>query len=100
MNEDTVAAEAITTKTEAPEVHPLIKRNLSLLGHVNVALDVVVGQANVSVDRLFSLAKGDVVTLDADMDAPVAIRLDGKIVAMGYLVAVGDQFGVKISEIL
>ena len=101
MNEEVTATAGVPpVRGEAQETHPLIKRNLSLLGHVNVQLDVLVGRASVSVERLFSLAKGDVVALDAGIDEPVTIRLDGKVVAMGHLVAVGDQFGVKISEIL
>lgn len=36
----------------------LFHRDLSMLGHVNVKLDVHLGNAEVSVDRLFSMAKG------------------------------------------
>jgi flagellar motor switch protein FliN/FliY len=101
MNEEVAtAANSIAGKSETQEVAPLIKRNIALLGHVNVKLEVVVGQANVSVDRLFSMGKGDLLTLDSGMDEPVSIRLDGKVIAKGHLVPVGDQFGVKISEIL
>lgn len=101
MNEEVATAVSPTTgKGEAQETAPLIKRNLSLLGHVNVKLEAVVGHANLSVDRLFSVVKGDLLTLDSTMDEPVSIRLDGKVIAKGHLVAVGDQFGVKISEIL
>ena len=50
--------------------------------------------------RLFSLAAGDVVTLDRDVDAPVDIRMHGKLIARGHLVAAGDRFGVRISEIV
>jgi len=99
MNEEAIATAELATQDEA-KASPLVKRNLSLLGHVNVKLDVVVGHANLSVDRLFSVVKGDVLTLDAEMDEPVRIRLDGKTVALGHLMAVGDQFGVKITEIL
>lgn len=99
MNE-IVAAQSAAGKSETQETTPLVKRNLSLLGHVNVKLEVVVGQASVSVDRLFSMGTGDLLTLDAGMDEPVSIRLDGKVIAKGHLVPVGDQFGVKISEIL
>lgn len=79
---------------------PLIKRNLALLGHVNVKLEVLLGSSEISVDRLFSLGKGDCLTLDADLDALVTLQLDGKPVARGHLVAVGECFGLKIAEIL
>jgi len=79
---------------------PLIKRNLALLGHFNVRLDVLIGNAELSVEKLFSLSKGESIVLDAELDAPVTLQLDGKPIARGHLMAVGDCFGLKISEIL
>lgn len=79
---------------------PLIARNLALLGHVSVDLDVHLGSAEVTVERLFSLAKGDTLALDTELDSPVTLRLDGKPIARGHLMAIGDRFGLKISEIL
>ena len=79
---------------------PLIRRNLAMLGHVNVRLDVVLGAAELNVEKLFALTKGDTVALDADLDAPVTLQLDGKSIARGQLVAAGDSFGLKITEIL
>ncbi len=79
---------------------PLIERNLGLLGHVKVKLEVSLGSAEISVEKLFSLAKGDAVELDTTLDAPVSLLLDGKVIARGHLMAAGDCFGLKISEIL
>jgi len=79
---------------------PLIKRNMALLGHVNVQLEVVLGSARIDVERLFSLSNGDTIALDADLDAPVILQLDGKPIARGQLMAIDDCFGLKITEIL
>jgi flagellar motor switch protein FliN len=79
---------------------PLIRRNLAMLGHVNVRLNVVLGGAELNVEKLFGLAKGDTVALDTDLDAPVTLQLDGKPIARGQLIAAGDCFGLKITEIL
>jgi flagellar motor switch protein FliN/FliY len=91
-------ADAPTTVASSNE--PLLKRDLGLLGHVNVPLQVSLGSAELSIDRLFGLRAGDTVALGTGLDEPVALRLDGKIVARGHLVAVGDHFGLRISEIL
>jgi flagellar motor switch protein FliN/FliY len=85
---------------EASDGDPLVKRNLALLGHVSVRLDVLVGSAQINVEKLFSLGRGEVIALDAGLDAPVTLQLDGKAIARGHLMAVGDCFGLKISEIL
>jgi flagellar motor switch protein FliN/FliY len=101
MNEIVVAPIQLEETTYEPVAgDPLIKRNLSMLGHVNVRLDVVLGAAEVNVEKLFSLGKGDTVTLDTHLDAPVTLQLDGKSIARGQLMAVGDSFGLKITEIL
>lgn len=101
MNEIVVAPIQLEETAYEPVAgDPLIKRNLSMLGHVNVRLDVVLGAAEMNVEKLFSLAKGDSVTLDTLLDAPVTLQLDGKPIARGQLMAVGDSFGLKITEIL
>ncbi len=101
MNE-VIAAPLELEPAEATAVagDPLIKRNLSLLGHVQVRLDVYLGSAEVDVQRLFALSKGDSLPLDTPLDAPVTLQLDGKPIARGHLLAVGDAFGFKIAEIL
>ncbi|RDI99311.1 flagellar motor switch protein FliN [Dyella solisilvae] len=98
-----IAVAPIELDEAAPDAgvgEPLIRRELSMLGHVNVQLDVHLGHAQVSVERLFSLKKGESITLDTPLDAPVTVQLDGKPVARGHLLAVGEHFGLKITEIL
>ena len=72
---------------------------LDLVGHVKVKLTVTIGGAEISIDKLFSLGSDDVIVLDRDADAPADIRLNDKVIARGTLVAVGDKFGVRITEI-
>jgi flagellar motor switch protein FliN len=101
MNEIVVAPiELEEVAYESQGNDPLIRRNLSMLGHVNVRLDVVLGAAELNVEKLFALAKGDTVGLDTDLDSPVTLQLDGKSIARGQLIAAGDSFGLKITEIL
>jgi flagellar motor switch protein FliN/FliY len=40
-----------------------------------------------------------VLKLDAALDAPVDVLLEGNVVARGQLVAVDDNFGVRITEL-
>ena len=77
---------------------PLGER-LDLVGHVKVKLTVSLGGTEITLDKLFSLAQGEVLALDRDVDAPVDIRLNDKVIARGALVAVGDKFGVRVTEI-
>jgi flagellar motor switch protein FliN len=77
---------------------PLGER-LDLVAHVKVKLVVTLGGGEMSVGDLFSLSANDVVTLDRDVDAPVDIRLNDKVIARGMLVAAGDKFGVRVTEV-
>lgn len=79
---------------------PLIKRDMSLVKHVVVELTVDVGTAEMSVDELFALKAGDVVKLLQQVNEPMTLRLDGKAVARGSLVAVDDNFGIQLTDIL
>jgi flagellar motor switch protein FliN/FliY len=81
------------------KVAPLGER-LDLVGHVKVKLTAVLGGAELSVAKLFALTPNEVLELDRAVDAPVDIRLNDKVIARGALVAVGDNFGVRISEVL
>jgi flagellar motor switch protein FliN/FliY len=83
----------------SPPKGPALGERLDLVEQVKVQLTVTLGEAEVTMGRLFSLASGDVVALDRDADAPVDVRLHGKLIARGTLVAVGDKFGVRITEI-
>lgn len=90
-------AQAVSTRSS--EATAVIKRDLTLLEHVSVRLEVVLGEAATTVKELFALAAGDTLTLDAELEAPVLLRVDGKTIGRGHLVAVGDHFGVRITEV-
>lgn len=79
---------------------PLIKRDLSLVKHVVVELTVDVGTVEMSVDALFALKSGDIVKMLQQVNEPMTLRLDGKAVARGSLVAVDDHFGIQLTDIL
>lgn len=71
-----------------------------LLGDVSVELDALLGKGSMSLSRLASLKDGTVVGLDLPLNGQVDLALNGRIVARGELVAVGDNFGVRITEVL
>lgn len=70
-----------------------------LIENVAVELDAFLGTAPMTVAELTGLAAGSVVTLDAQLNTPIELRLNGVAVARGELVAVGEKFGVRLTEI-
>lgn len=79
---------------------PLAGGNLDLVKDIKVKVTVSVGQAELRVAELFALKDDSVIELQAATTDPVEVLLDGKVIARGSLVAVGDRFGVSITEIV
>lgn len=91
--------QAATQSANGCDDEVLVKRDLAVLGHVAVRLEVVLGRANMTVEELFGLKPGNCLPLDTTLDAPVALHLNGKMIASGHLVAVDDHFGIKIVDV-
>lgn len=73
--------------------------DISLIGHVQVSLAAQVGTVSMSIERLFGLKSGDVVSMNELLEAPLTLMLNGRAVARGELLAVDDHFGVRILEL-
>ena len=72
----------------------------SIIAGVEVVLEARLGSARMTVAELMNLKAGDCVPLDAALNQDVELRLNGSTIARGELVTVGDNFGVRILEIL
>jgi flagellar motor switch protein FliN/FliY len=64
-----------------------------------VRVEAVLGAANVKVGELSSLKPGDSFPLESLLGDPVSLRLNGKTIAYGELVSMGDNFAVRIQAI-
>jgi flagellar motor switch protein FliN/FliY len=70
-----------------------------LIDEVEVELEAFVGDTRMTVAELGALKPEAVVVLDAPLNQAVELRLKGATVARGELVAVGDKFAVRLTEI-
>ncbi|WUR12432.1 FliM/FliN family flagellar motor switch protein [[Empedobacter] haloabium] len=73
--------------------------NLHLLDSVPVKLTVAVGNVETTVAELLALKEASVLKIDRAADTPVDLLLNGNVVARGQLVAVDDNFGIRITEV-
>ncbi|MGK6317900.1 FliM/FliN family flagellar motor switch protein [Sphingomonas sp. DT-204] len=87
--------------SEVPKAESTPRTTLAarLVDTVEVVLEAYVGEARLTVAELGALRPGTAVTLDAALNRAVELRLNGVMVARGELVAVGDNFGVRLTEI-
>jgi flagellar motor switch protein FliN len=75
------------------------KARVALVDHVNVVLETYLGSADMTIADLNALQADSLVELDANLNAPVELRVNGVTIAHGELVAVGDKFGVRITAL-
>jgi len=78
---------------------PILSDRVNPLLQIKARLQVCVGEATVTVGELLAARQHEVFVLDRAVDHPVEMLLEGKVVARGQLVAVDDQFAVRITEL-
>ncbi len=78
---------------------PLFDGPLGLVKNVKVKLSTSLGAATLSVAELAELKDGSILQLDKGVDDVIDLVLEGQTIAHGRLVAVGDHFGICITEV-
>ncbi len=81
------------------EAHANLLESVHPLHQVKARLQVCVGAATLTVGELLNAKEHQVITLDRQVDQPVDFLLDGKVIARGQLVAAGDYFAVRLTEL-
>lgn len=93
MNRDIPAAEMAADADDAASLP------LDRLDALEVSLRFEVGELSLSLGELKGLRAGHVFELAHPLNrSPVRIVAHGNVLGRGYLVAVGDQLGVRVSE--
>jgi flagellar motor switch protein FliN/FliY len=67
---------------------------------VGVEVTVEVGRARSTFSELMKLGPGTLLELDRDAHEPADVLVNGKIVASGEIVTIGDRYGVRITAVL
>jgi flagellar motor switch protein FliN len=97
-NAETVTRAELPDLTAGAGPGPL--GDLDLLADVELTVTVELGRIRVPLRELLRLQEGSVVELDRLAGTPVDVLANGTPVARGDVVVVGDELGVRISELL
>lgn len=73
---------------------------LSRLGGVDVKVTLVLGRTEITIEEAAELGEKSLLRIDRRADDPVDVCVNGKVIARGRLVVVGDNYGVEITEIV
>ena len=76
-----------------------ILKDWNPLHQIKARLQVCVGEVSLSVGELLGAKEHQVLRLDREIDHPVDLTIEGKVIARGQLVAVDGHFAVRITEL-
>ncbi len=74
--------------------------HLELLRNVPLQITAELGRRKMLVREIVALGSGSIVELDRLAAGPVDVLINNKLVARGEVVAVDENFGVRITEIV
>ena len=74
-------------------------RGFDLLREVDVRLTVELGRSEMKLKDVLALGEESVVLLDRLTDELLDVKVNGKLIARGEVVAQGDRFGLRIVEL-
>lgn len=84
--------------TEQSSVPPI--KNIDLIMDVPLDISVVLGRTKKSIQDILNLGAGSLIELDKLAEEPVEILVNGKQIALGEVVVVDENFGVRITSIV
>ncbi len=77
-----------------------LARELEFLYDVPLHVSVEVGRARILLKDLLQMGEGYVVELDKLAGEPLDLYVNGRLIARGEAVKVGDKFGIKLTEVV
>ena len=94
----------MTNPTENPSELPngttaSHEANLNLVLNVELNVTLRFGQRLLSLREVLDLTTGSVVELDRQIDEPVELLLDGKVIARGEAVVIDGNYGLRVTEV-
>jgi flagellar motor switch protein FliN/FliY len=78
---------------------PIDPANLKLVMDVELTISLRFGQRQLPLREVLELVSGSVIELDRQVDDPVELLLDGKVIARGEAVIVDGNYGLRVTEV-
>lgn len=88
------------TVTQDAAGNPQVDPKLAALFGVSLPVTIQLGRSRVSVQDVLELGHGSVIQIDRQVGEPVDVMIGGKPFAQGEVVVMGEQLGVRITQII
>ena len=87
---------AVKEKEGEPNAEPL---NLQLVMDVELNVTLRFGQRQLALREVLELTSGSVIELDRQVEEPVELLLEGKVIARGEAVVIDGNYGLRVTEV-
>ena len=74
--------------------------NLDMIMDIPIELSVEVGRRKMPLRTLLNLTQGSIIELNKLASESLELKVNGKVVALGEVVEVNGNFGIRITEII
>ncbi len=74
--------------------------NIGLLMGVKLDVSVIIGRTKQKIKDVVEFGQGTVIELDKQTGSPAEVIVNGQLLAYGDVIVVGDNFGIRITEIV
>lgn len=75
-------------------------KNIDLILDVPLDISIVLGRTKKSIKDILNFSTGSLIELDKLAEEPVEVLVNGKTIALGEVVVVDENFGVRITSIV
>jgi flagellar motor switch protein FliN/FliY len=73
--------------------------NLAILMDVQLPVSIRFGETEMLLEEIVKLGVGSVIELNSDIDRPVELVVNNRILARGEVVTVDGFYGIRVTEI-
>jgi flagellar motor switch protein FliN len=94
--EDSMDAADAPLPYQAEPTEPV---NLELVLDVELNVTLRFGQRQLTLREVLELTSGSVIELDRQVEEPVELLLDGKVIARGEAVVIDGNYGLRVTEV-
>ncbi len=85
---------------ESSNMQPNNSENLDLVLDVELNVTLRFGERKLPLREVLDLGTGAVVELDRQVDEPVELILDGRVVARGEAVIIDGNYGLRVTQVV
>ena len=75
-------------------------KSFQALHEVPLKVSAILGTTNMTIEELLKCTQGTVIELEKQVGEPVDIHVNGKVIAKGEIVLVGEKIGITLTEIV